>query len=40
MTALWTATLVPAGGEPIDFPKLAAQHADAVLRGLLVESGA
>jgi hypothetical protein len=40
LAALWTATLVPAGGEPIDFPKLAAQHAEAVLHGLLVEPGA
>jgi AcrR family transcriptional regulator len=40
MSALWTRTLVPAGGEPIDIPQLAAQHADAVLRGLLVERSA
>jgi AcrR family transcriptional regulator len=40
MSALWTATLVPAGGEPIDFPRLASQHAEAVLRGLLVETRA
>jgi hypothetical protein len=38
MSALWTRTLVPAGGEPIDIPRLAAQHAEAVLRGLLVET--
>ena len=37
--ALWTTTLVPVGGEPIDLPKLAAQHAQTVLRGLLVEPG-
>jgi AcrR family transcriptional regulator len=37
MSALWTATLVPAGGEPIDFARLATQHSDAVLRGLLAE---
>lgn len=40
MSALWTRTLVPAGGEPIDIPKLAAQHAEAVLKGLLVERSA
>lgn len=40
MSVLWTRTLVPAGGEPIDIPQLAIQHADAVLRGLLVEHGA
>jgi len=33
--ALWRATLVPAGGEPLDLPALARQHADAVLEGLL-----
>ena len=38
--ALWTATLVPVGGEPIDLTKLAAQHAQAALRGLLQEPGA
>jgi AcrR family transcriptional regulator len=37
--ALWTTTLVPVGGEPIDLPRLAAQHAEAVLNGLLVERG-
>jgi len=37
--ALWTTTLVPVGGEPIDFPRLAAQHSETVLRGLLVERG-
>jgi hypothetical protein len=35
--ALWTATLVPVGGEPVDFDKLATQQADAVLHGLLTE---
>src|SRR3954447_8854393 len=35
--ALWPATLVPAGGQPIDFAKLASQHAKAVLHGLLTE---
>ncbi|HEV8408781.1 MAG TPA: hypothetical protein VGQ34_12700, partial [Sphingomicrobium sp.] len=37
--ALWTTTLVPVGGEPIDLPRLAAQHAQTVLSGLLVEQG-
>ena len=37
--ALWTATLVPAGGEPVDLERLAAQHAGAVLQGLLTEQG-
>jgi AcrR family transcriptional regulator len=36
--ALWTATLVPVGGEPINFDELAAQHSDAVLHGLLMET--
>jgi AcrR family transcriptional regulator len=40
MSALWTRTLVPVGGEPIDIPALAAQHSEAVLRGLLVEPDA
>lgn len=35
--ALWTTTLVPVGGEPLDLPRLAAQHAEAVLHGLLVD---
>jgi AcrR family transcriptional regulator len=33
--ALWRATLVPAGGEPLDLPALAKQHAETVLQGLL-----
>ena len=33
--ALWRATLVPAGGEPLNLPALARQHADTVLEGLL-----
>jgi AcrR family transcriptional regulator len=33
--ALWRATLVPAGGAPLDLAALAKQHADAVLTGLL-----
>jgi AcrR family transcriptional regulator len=35
MGLLWRETLEPAGGAPIDLPKLARQHADAVLAGLL-----
>lgn len=35
--ALWRATLVPAGGQPLDLKKLARQHAETVLRGLLVK---
>jgi len=33
--ALWRATLVPAGGEPLDLVALAKQHAETVLEGLL-----
>jgi len=39
MSALWTRTLVPAGGEAIDIPRLAAQHTEAVLNGLLMAHG-
>jgi AcrR family transcriptional regulator len=35
MGLLWRETLEPAGGAPIDLQKLARQHADAVLAGLL-----
>lgn len=35
--ALWRATLVPAGAQPLDLHALALQHAETVLRGLLVE---
>jgi AcrR family transcriptional regulator len=35
MGALWQATLVPAGGTPLDLQQLAAQHANAILDGLL-----
>ncbi len=35
--ALWRATLVPAGGEPLDLAELARQHAETVLKGLLAE---
>jgi AcrR family transcriptional regulator len=34
---LWQATLLPAGGAPMDLEALAKQHADAVLDGLLME---
>jgi AcrR family transcriptional regulator len=34
--ALWRATLVPAGGEPLDLGALAKQHAETVLAGLLI----
>jgi AcrR family transcriptional regulator len=33
--ALWRATLVPAGGTPLDLTALAKQHAETVLAGLL-----
>jgi len=36
---LWRETLQPAGGAPIDLSALAAQHAETVLAGLLVEHG-
>jgi AcrR family transcriptional regulator len=32
---LWQATLVPAGGAPIELAELARQHAGAVLKGIL-----
>ena len=35
--ALWRETLVPAGGQTLDLAKLARQHAETVLRGLLTE---
>ncbi len=35
--ALWRATLVPAGGQPLDLVELAKQHAEAVLLGVLTE---
>ena len=35
--ALWRATLVPAGGQPLDIGALARQHAETVLAGLLTE---
>jgi AcrR family transcriptional regulator len=33
--ALWRATLVPAGGEPLDLAALGQQHAETVLTGML-----
>ena len=33
--ALWRATLVPAGGAPLDLTALAKQHSEAILAGLL-----
>jgi len=33
--ALWRATLVPAGGRPLDLVELSRQHAEAVLHGVL-----
>lgn len=33
--ALWRATLVPAGGQPLDLAALAQQHAETALEGLL-----
>ena len=33
--ALWRATLVPVGGQPLDIEALAKQHAETVLEGLL-----
>lgn len=38
--ALWRATLVPAGAQPLDLHALARQHAETVLRGLLAEPSA
>ena len=35
--ALWRATLVPAGGTPLDLAALAKQHSETVLAGLLRE---
>ena len=39
MGVLWRETLQPAGGEPVDLEKLAKQHAETVLVGLLTEKG-
>jgi AcrR family transcriptional regulator len=35
--ALWRATLVPAGGQPLDIAALARQHGETILNGLLIE---
>ena len=37
MGVLWKATLEPAGGQPLDLGKLAAQHGETVLGGMLME---
>ena len=37
MGVLWRETLQPAGGQPLDLAKLAAQHGETVLAGLLME---
>jgi AcrR family transcriptional regulator len=37
MGVLWKATLEPAGGQPLDMAKLAAQHGETVLAGMLTE---
>ena len=37
MGVLWRETLQPAGGAPLDLDKLATQHAETVLAGLLTE---
>jgi AcrR family transcriptional regulator len=36
MGALWQATLVPAGGDPLNLGQLATQHAEAILDGLFL----
>ena len=38
MGVLWKATLEPAGGQPLDLAKLAAQHGETVLGGMLTET--
>jgi AcrR family transcriptional regulator len=38
MGVLWRETLQPVGGAPLDLDKLAKQHAETVLAGLLTES--
>ena len=38
MGVLWKATLEPAGGQPLDLAKLAAQHGETVLAGMLTET--
>ena len=36
---LWRETFTPVGGDPIDLPAIARQHAETVLAGLVVENG-
>jgi len=38
MGVLWKATLEPAGGQPLDLAKLAAQHGETILTGMLTEA--
>jgi len=38
MGVLWKATLEPAGGQPLDLAKLAAQHGETILTGMLMET--
>ncbi|HYD44609.1 MAG TPA: TetR/AcrR family transcriptional regulator [Phenylobacterium sp.] len=37
MGVLWSEVFVPVGGAPVDFPALARQHAETLMRGLLAE---
>lgn len=37
MGVLWGEVLVPVGAAPLDFPALARQHAETLLRGMLTE---
>ncbi len=37
MGVIWHETLEPAGGEPLDLQRLASQHVDTILAGLLTE---
>ena len=38
MGVLWKATLEPAGGQPLDLAKLAVQHGETILTGMLMEA--
>ena len=38
MGVLWKATLEPAGGQPLDLAKLALQHGETILTGMLMET--
>jgi len=38
MGVLWRETLQPAGGQPLDLAKLAAQHGETILAGMLTET--